>query len=93
MGLSFFIDDLKELMGTASGRRIIGKLFEESKLFEDNDLTNARVYLQNGQRTVGNVFWKVIHKHLLKDWADAEVSLENDKAEIRLNLIDKKGGY
>lgn len=92
-GYDCFVKDVEEVMMTPSGRRVLWRLLEISKVNGDNNNTNANVYVQEGKRMVGNVFWRAILCNLLHKWVDIPKLILSDKEEIRLNLINKKGGY
>lgn len=68
-------------------------MLEISKVNNDNLNTNANVYVQEGKRLAGNAFWRPILNNLLHVWVDIPKLIMLDKEDLRLNLINRKGGY
>lgn len=92
-GYDKFVEDIESVLKTPSGRRVLWRLLEISKVNNDNLNTNANVYVQEGKRLVGNAFWRPILNNLLHVWVDIPKLIMLDKEDLRLNLINRKGGY
>lgn len=57
------IDDLKWLMSTEQGRRIVSKLFELSGVFRPSYTGNSKTFYNEGQRSIGLPYYEQVTTH------------------------------
>lgn len=55
------LEDLKAVMQTAQGRRLVWRLLSECHIFELSFTGNSETFFREGKRSIGLVFFRDLH--------------------------------
>ena len=75
------MDDLRAILGTAEGRRLINRIFERAHIFHTSFTGNSHTYLNEGERNIGLWLISECEEASLDMLKDAMFLKDSDKGE------------